>query len=61
MAMTDPETLAQAVRHLMRHSGSDIVSADGAIYEITARRLDAESLQRALAEIKERDHERTDA
>lgn len=46
--MIEPEKLRDVVRHLRQIGGNDIVVIDGEIYEVTARKLDTETVWQAV-------------
>ncbi len=51
--------LHDAVRHLNRVGGSDILIVDGRIYEISARELDTDTVRQAVRNlIEEKGNER---
>ncbi len=52
--------LHDAVRHLNRVGGSDILIVDGRVYEIASRELDADTVRQAVRNlIEEKGDERT--
>lgn len=51
--MHSPEEMRRVVRRLRQIGGSDIVVIDGDIYEIAARKLDRETVRKAVNSLLE--------